>query len=184
VAVSFKSVLRSSVKILAVVLAAFGIYVILTQLAPSFRTPMTDYIISGKSIAISDAYCLSFHDPDHPGEIQNYYFTQPRSFYEAAWVGDHLQISTAQSGGMYSGYKRIVRDGHTVARLLSSEQLQYLWLTIVLILPTLVFLPCKSKVLTDLIWATAIVAEICVLAVAVDVTLIAYALKYSHKWHL
>jgi len=93
-----RSVLKTFVKIFAVITAAIGIYTFHHFLVPSFNVAMDDYIISNKAIDIDPNGCMmEFHLPDHPGEDTKHVLPFSRSFYNAAQVGDHVQMYSMSS---------------------------------------------------------------------------------------
>jgi hypothetical protein len=85
------SVLKFFVKVFAVITALMGIYTFVHFLVPSFNAPMDDYIISGKSGDLN-GYMIEFHLPDHPSDDWKHDLPFTKSFFDAAQVGDGLQM--------------------------------------------------------------------------------------------
>jgi len=171
--VSFKSVLSNCVKIVAGTAAALGIYIIYAKLVPSFIAPMTEGVVSAKSVDSGGIYCIHYHTPKKPGEDLHCYFSRPESFYEEARVADVLQMEKIEHPLEYGqeAYRRLVRDGCVVARAFSTQQQEWIVFTIAMFLPSVIFIPCKNKSLKKVLWVVAISVEITGIIVLIGIAL-------------
>jgi hypothetical protein len=174
---AFKRMLRKCVKIFAVITAMLGVYAIPKYLGPSFNTPISEYVISGKSIEANGCR-IEFHPPNNLDTTQSCFF--PQSFYEAAQPGDIIRMSTGSGCG---GYRCLVREGRVVthARSFSSDQCHVILFIVAAFFPLLVFFRLENELLRSLILAAAILAEMIVLGVILFYGLLLYAILNSHN---
>jgi hypothetical protein len=174
-----RSVLKMFVKVFAVITAAIGIYTFHHFVVPSFNESMDDYIISNKS-ADPDGYMIEFHLPDHPGEDWKHDLYFSKSFYNAAQVGDHLQMYSMSSrlggGNWGNGYMRLVRDGRVIARELSGDQCHSILFILAALFPLLVFIPCKNHGVRLSILGLAALMEIAIIGIILFFVLIGLAI--------
>ena len=140
---------------------------------------MLDFIVADKSVGIG-AYCIDFHEPNQTGENMHYYFLHHDWFYATAQPGDHLRVAAAAGSNIWGdGYRELVRAGRVVGRSFSDEQFWMMLLITAALLPGLVFLPSKNKVVQGLIWWVAIFAEVMVIAVFLFWALLLYAFGHG-----
>lgn len=166
-----------AVKIGAVLAAVVAVYLIPKFLVPAFDPPMANYTVTGKSIYPgSGEYRIDFSGANYPGQILHYDFFSPANFYEAAQAGDSLQIATEPPGGM--GYRRLVRHGRVVGRLLTGQQ----WAGVVggtaLLVPLVIFIPCQNKFLRNVFWVAAVAVEVTAIVVFIWIGVLVWFVNF------